>query len=702
MKRDRLTEPLRDFSLRLSELRQQLESHKLSMTVIELVETLATTLEELRTAEDELVAQDEALHDAYQALDSAHQHYRELFDAAPWVYIVTDSQGVIQEVNREAGVLLRVERQHLIGKPLSIYLAAPYRAEFRQRMLSLPNEEDIQTWEAELQPRHEPTVPMAITCQVVKREGKVSFRWLFYDLRARRDKEAAEREQIFLSTFNQAAIGMAYLTPDGRWRRVNPKLTEIVGYTAEQMQQMNFVELVYANDKALAIEAHLRVLIPEQESVMHEQRLVRKDGSICWTNVTSSLVRNNEGEPLYIMAVIEDITARKQAELAEREQRTLAETLQDTAVRMTSSLQLHDVLDLILTSVRQVIWHDTTTIMLVEDHHAFVARKHGFVENGLDKLNETLSTFYRPIADVDLLQKMATSHQPLLMRDWAEYGDFDEFPQNDSLHGFLAAPILIRDELLGFILLQRLDSNFFEQAHATILQAFAAQAAVAIQNAYLYGSARELAVMEERHRLARDLHDAVTQTLFSSVIITESLPSLVERNPEKAVAYAHDLETLNRSAMAEMRILLMELRPEHLQRMTLHDSFRQLTEAARGRKALTFDLQIDAETNIPLEVKVALYRIAQEALNNIVKHSSATYVRIGLANQPDSVKLTIADDGTGFDTEDDTAGLGMTTMHERARSLGADLHIDSHLDGGTNISVLWKRAAEAKGEAAVG
>jgi signal transduction histidine kinase len=191
--------------------------------------------------------------------------------------------------------------------------------------------------------------------------------------------------------------------------------------------------------------------------------------------------------------------------------------------------------------------------------------------------------------------------------------------------------------------------------------------------------------------LARDLHDAVTQTLFSTSLIAEVLPRIWEQNPEQGRARLEEIRTLTRGALAEMRSLLMELRPSALIDTALPDLLRQLTEAFAGRSGVPVRLNIEGECQFEPDVKVAVYRVAQEALNNVAKHARAQSCRVALRCSPEKIDLTIRDDGGGFDPESvppDSLGVGI--MRERAEQIGAELRIDSTMGEGTRVELIWK------------
>ena len=202
----------------------------------------------------------------------------------------------------------------------------------------------------------------------------------------------------------------------------------------------------------------------------------------------------------------------------------------------------------------------------------------------------------------------------------------------------------------------------------------------------------EKAVAAERSRLARELHDAVTQTLFSASLVAEALPASWERDREEGRRLLQELRQSSRGALAEMRTLLLELRPAALVEADLGDLLRQLAEAATGREGLPVTVAVEGKLELPPDVHVALYRIAQEALNNVVKHARASQATVRLRGRPPaSVELHISDDGRGFDPASvppDHLGLGI--MCERAEAIGAALEIDSQPGHGTQITVVWE------------
>jgi len=268
----------------------------------------------------------------------------------------------------------------------------------------------------------------------------------------------------------------------------------------------------------------------------------------------------------------------------------------------------------------------------------------------------------------------------------------------DRYHARLAVPLIAKDEVYGGIELYYPEPTEFSTEEIDLAVSFSDQAALAIENARLRAQAEQAAVAAERSRLARDLHDAVTQTLYSASLIAEVLPRLWKRNPDQVRRSLEDLRQLTRGALAEMRTLLLELRPAALTKVALGDLLRQLAEAISTRIGVPVTLTVDGECSLPSEVRVALYRIAQEALNNVAKHSGANWVTVSLCCQPEEVELLVSDDGRGFDVQDiSSERLGLGIMRERAEAIRATLKIESQIGHGTQVVVIWSDIQRMEG-----
>jgi two-component system nitrate/nitrite sensor histidine kinase NarX len=257
----------------------------------------------------------------------------------------------------------------------------------------------------------------------------------------------------------------------------------------------------------------------------------------------------------------------------------------------------------------------------------------------------------------------------------------------------LAVPLLLKEIVHGGLILYFAQPQVFSEETMELAVTFGHQVALALENAHLRDQVREVAVAEERNRLARDLHDAVTQSLFSASLIAAALPHLWEAHSPEVQPSLDKLVLLTRGALAEMRTLLLELRPQTLVESKLGALLAYLADALTGRTRIPVTVTIDRDGTLPPEVQITFYRIAQESLNNIGKHAKASHVTLNLQFRPEKVKLWISDDGCGFDLGVLPPGhLGISIMHERAKAIDAILQVISQPGAGTQIILTWPDA----------
>ncbi|MFV9672131.1 MAG: sensor histidine kinase [Acidimicrobiia bacterium] len=212
--------------------------------------------------------------------------------------------------------------------------------------------------------------------------------------------------------------------------------------------------------------------------------------------------------------------------------------------------------------------------------------------------------------------------------------------------------------------------------------------------AQLLAQAEEQATTAERSRLARELHDVITQLLFSINLIAGSLPRLWRRDPDMAERSTGELQRLTRGALAEMRTLLRELRPYTITETDLATLVTHLSDGLAARHDIPATVHVDMTGSLPQDVHLAIYRITQEALNNVAKHANASSLSVGLIGTASRVNLAVVDDGYGFEATDISAGsMGLDIMRERADEIGAELAISSEQDIGTTVELTWHARA---------
>jgi signal transduction histidine kinase len=258
-----------------------------------------------------------------------------------------------------------------------------------------------------------------------------------------------------------------------------------------------------------------------------------------------------------------------------------------------------------------------------------------------------------------------------------------------QMRSFLGVPIVSRGEIIGaFYLTDKVGADAFDEADQQVIEMLAAHAAVAIVNARLYERSRELSVVEERTRVARELHDSVTQNLFGVVLAAEAAATLLDRDTDGARAQIERVQDLARAGMEELRSLIFELRPPALADDGLAATLRKHVGVLRHVHHQDIALQVAGSPRAGGVADGEVFRIAQEAVHNAVRHAHAQHIRVGLDARDGRLVLTVDDDGVGFDPGAAalrSRRLGLTSMEERARGLGATLTIASSMGSGTRV-----------------
>jgi len=397
-----------------------------------------------------------------------------------------------------------------------------------------------------------------------------------------------------------------------------------------------------------------------------------------------------------LLGIVRDVSKRIQAEqnLNRRmEIRTHEqETLLAISHTLASTLELQP--GLILDQLREIIEYNRAGLFTLEDSTLVTLAMRGTDQQ------EHSAPIRICLNAPDTLVTLFNKHQPIRIADV-----LSDDPQAKFLHSLLDdgaaillkeirswmwVPLAVRGRIIGGIGVAHEKRNYFTSHHADLALSVANQAAITMINAELYGHAQELAVLEERQRLARNLHDAVNQSLFSAGLIAEVLPRLWDRDQLEARKSLEDLRNLTRGAQAEMRALLAELRPSTLTDSSLSDLLRLLGNAFSGRTDIPVTITVMGEFFLPAEAQVAFYRVCQETLNNVAKHAKASNVEIELKQEDDVIEMCIRDNGCGFNPTQTFSGhYGLGMMYERAEAAGAILSITSQPGQGTELTMRW-------------
>jgi len=392
-------------------------------------------------------------------------------------------------------------------------------------------------------------------------------------------------------------------------------------------------------------------------------------------------------------------TREKHAEAEQR--RRVAEGLREGLAVLNSDQSLDDILEFVVRQAVTLLETDGGALYLLDQckEMLYVGASYG--------LKATYTALEIPVGGAITGRAVALG-EPVALPDMHAASDLLQtyITKPDMPHGWVAAlkqlkhdynavisiPMRTRDKIYGAVTLYYKESQQFSDDVIALAVAFAGQTALVIENARLRDRIREAAVVEERNRLARDLHDAVTQTLFSASMIADTLPDLWDIDRIDAQQQLNRLGQLTRGALAEMRSLLIELRPARLIETDMRTLLQQLIDAAQGRSKVKIDLSMQGLCDLPGDVKITVYRVAQEALNNIMKHARAKNVFVSLRCDEHTITLQVLDDGCGFDPGTIKVGhFGVGIMQERAAAIGATFFLDTHPGEGTDIQMSWRR-----------
>jgi signal transduction histidine kinase len=384
--------------------------------------------------------------------------------------------------------------------------------------------------------------------------------------------------------------------------------------------------------------------------------------------------------------------SREQLEQRVEERTRELSSLLEVSHTVASTLQLKPLLGLILDQLKAVVGYTGASIFAVEGEELIL----------LDDRNpdpqEHLMPLRFPAGHLGLMWQTLTSRESPIIRDVHDDSPLAQTfrlavgglskTTSHAVRACMIVPLVLRDQVIGMLVLMASEADAFTQHQATLALAIATQAAIAIENAQLYEQAQQLAAVEERQRLARELHDSVSQALYGIALGLHTARIQLDRDPGELPESLNYLLSLAEAALEEMRALIFELRPESLESEGLVVALSKQGAALQARHDMTVQIELCEEPNLPLQVKQALYRIAQEAMHNTVKHARASNVELVLRQTASAVILEVRDDGVGFDPLGSFPGhLGLHSMQERLSSLSGTLQIESAQGQGTSILV---------------
>ena len=483
---------------------------------------------------------------------------------------------------------------------------------------------------------------------------------------------------------------------------VNQELCAMVGFSSDELIGMNPLRLVRPGDRRRAAGG---AAIREQERFTATVTAVRKDGTTFDAEFQASPLHYQSLK--HHLVVVRDIADRVHAfHLLEQRvaERTFElETLLTVAQSVASTLALPALLALVLDQLRAVVDHDGAAIMVHEGDEIVIVEARDYLA-GEPNVNREMVGLRFPT------DRAGRIWEALVRRESVIIGDVrgDEPLAREyratvgaaltttfgSVRSYLAIPLASRERVFGFVRLSWMRPHAFTPRHAELAIAFATQAAIAFENARLFDLAQQHAAVEERQRLARELHDSVTQSLFSITLFARAAEIGLTQagiDPDSPVGRSiGQLRVLTKGALAEMRALIFELRPDALTEEGLVVALQRQAAALTVREGLPITVEGPAK-RLPLvpDVEEHLYRLALEALHNTIRHASATRAWVTISSEDGEMVVAIGDDGCGFDPTVARPGhLGLTTMADRTARIGGRLIIESNPGQGTRTSVI--------------
>jgi PAS domain S-box-containing protein len=498
----------------------------------------------------------------------------------------------------------------------------------------------------------------------------------------------------YRNIFEAASDGLVIYDPElDSVVEANPAACEMHGYSHQEFIGMD--REVFVDIESLAVFRE-QVQATGTGSVFEALTIhMRKDGSRFQVEERNSAIVFR-GRPC-LLSVLRDVSQRiqkekildRQIENQMREQATLL------AISHTLASTLEFQPAMIIDQLREIIEYTHCALFALEDSALVTMATRGTPEL------EGSEPFRIHLHGPETLAALFNRHTPIRIADiWSDdvNARFLRALLEDTaaillkgMYSWMWVPLAVKGRIIGGVGVAHEKRDFFTSHHADLALSVANQAAITMINAELYKDAQKLGVLEERQNLARNLHDAINQSLFSAGLIAEVLPRLWEREPEEARRSLEDLRRLTRGALAEMRSLLVELRPSAITDTELGDLLQLLGNAFTGRTNIPVLVTVTGDGTLPAETQVVLYRICQEALNNIAKHAKASQVKIDVLQDSRMFELHIWDNGRGFDTSDQPlpGHYGLSMMRERAETVGATLTVASQVGEGTEIAIRW-------------
>jgi PAS domain S-box-containing protein len=493
--------------------------------------------------------------------------------------------------------------------------------------------------------------------------------------------QAPPTGEILQKVAAAAPVPLFVIDKGRRFVYLNASACELFGFGVEELTGADLIDYVVPGERA-EVASYFRSLAPDQAG-RRELGIVRPDGDRCDTQF--SHIGFELGGQHLRMGILDDLTESQRL-------RREATAFADSAARLAVTRTLDATLDGLARSVVEATPAVGCGVYLQEsDGSLRQAGTFGLPARYAEAMDEAarLGAPRGPLRAIE--SRAAVIEEDLVGGRLADprYRPIHNMIRDQPWSVAVYLPLVHREKVVGAMAAYYAGGKRPPEREMEFLRAMANEAAFTVEYARLLQAQRENAALEQRQRLARELHDSISQTVYGIALAARTAKQLVVTDPARLSEPLDMVLRLSEAALAEMRALIFELRPEALDREGLIGALKHHTAALRARHGLTVEEAFSAEPVVSLEDKQGLYRIGQEALHNAARHARAKTVGLRLVSDASGIYLEVWDDGIGFDAEGAYPGhLGLQTMQELARELGGELQIESRPGTGTRVRVV--------------
>ncbi len=487
----------------------------------------------------------------------------------------------------------------------------------------------------------------------------------------------AKARDNYRNLYDFAPTGYASISGHGHIIQANHTLASMLMVDRKTLLNSPFSQYI-ASEYQDVYHIFRQKLLQGIKTHSTEIKLTQTNGSEFVAVVKGTIFESDAKTPTIIHIAITDINKLRTARLAEQRHKVMSDELRKSALLLNQSLDLSAVLKNIIQLAKNIVKYDASQLVLLEESEVKIIVR--TESNGSFELIDVDDNFELSSRIQRSINERQSLSIPDLFTESARNNYYKFFPR---MRSYLCVPIQAEEYVIGYIEVYGTEPDYFSTEHRYYLEQFTAHAALAIKNAQLVDASRELLMLQERQKIANDLHDNVTQMLFSSSIIVEALSKSDDLTWIKK--YLTDLYQLNRGALSEMNNVLLELRTDQAPRINLAHLLEQLSRAVTGRSGITVKSDIQRHKDLPIDLQLAFYRIARQAMDNIINYANANQIMLHLKVNAKMIIMEITDDGKGFNPN---VMKNSSSIYSYANSENLEISIQSAEGKGTTISVI--------------